>query len=212
MAMRILASRWNDEPAARLAAVFARPGRLRHRRRILVFRAGGTRARAWLAARRFSARSPVTGRLARRIIACAWKNAARSRRAPLRMALEEAGAAPEAVGYLNYHGTSTELNDRIETRAVKLAFGKHAYRLPGIVAEEPDRPSAGGLRRGGSRGHVAGDARRRPAADRQRGCSRSGMRSRLRSGSGAAGRVRIRGRQLHRVREQEFGAGVEEKV
>ena len=47
------------------------------------------------------------------------------------MALEEAGVAPEAVGYLNYHGTSTELNDRIETRAVKLAFGKHAYRLPG---------------------------------------------------------------------------------
>jgi 3-oxoacyl-[acyl-carrier-protein] synthase II len=47
------------------------------------------------------------------------------------LALEEARVAPEAVGYLNYHGTSTELNDRIETRAVKLAFGKHAYRLPG---------------------------------------------------------------------------------
>ncbi len=47
------------------------------------------------------------------------------------LALEEAGIAPEAVGYLNYHGTSTELNDRIETRAVKLAFGDHAYRLPG---------------------------------------------------------------------------------
>src|SRR5208282_3834263 len=47
------------------------------------------------------------------------------------MAMEEAGVHPEAVGYLNYHGTSTELNDRIETRAVKLAFGEHAYRLPG---------------------------------------------------------------------------------
>src|SRR6202044_1497472 len=47
------------------------------------------------------------------------------------LALEEAGAAPEQIGYLNYHGTSTEMNDRIETRAVKLAFGKHAYRLPG---------------------------------------------------------------------------------
>ncbi|MGH9558393.1 MAG: beta-ketoacyl-[acyl-carrier-protein] synthase family protein [Bryobacteraceae bacterium] len=47
------------------------------------------------------------------------------------LALEEAGIPPEAVDYLNYHGTSTELNDRIETRAVKLAFGKHAYRLPG---------------------------------------------------------------------------------
>src|SRR6185436_18485709 len=47
------------------------------------------------------------------------------------LALDEAGVAPEAVGYLNYHGTSTELNDRIETRAVKLAFGKHAQKLPG---------------------------------------------------------------------------------
>ena len=44
---------------------------------------------------------------------------------------EQAQVAPEAVDYLNYHGTATELNDRIETRAVKLAFGKHAYRLPG---------------------------------------------------------------------------------
>lgn len=47
------------------------------------------------------------------------------------LALEEAGAPPDAVDYLHYHGTSTELNDRIETRAVKLAFGPHAGRLPG---------------------------------------------------------------------------------
>jgi 3-oxoacyl-[acyl-carrier-protein] synthase II len=47
------------------------------------------------------------------------------------MALEDGEVSREAVGYLNYHGTSTELNDRIETRAVKLAFGPHAYRLPG---------------------------------------------------------------------------------
>ena len=37
----------------------------------------------------------------------------------------------DAIDYLQYHGTSTELNDRIETRAVKLAFGDHARRLPG---------------------------------------------------------------------------------
>jgi 3-oxoacyl-[acyl-carrier-protein] synthase II len=35
------------------------------------------------------------------------------------------------VQYINYHGTSTELNDRIETRAVKLAFDGHAYKLAG---------------------------------------------------------------------------------
>jgi 3-oxoacyl-[acyl-carrier-protein] synthase II len=49
----------------------------------------------------------------------------------IQMAMEEAGIAPEAVGYLQYHGTSTELNDRIETAAIKLAFGAHAARLPG---------------------------------------------------------------------------------
>jgi 3-oxoacyl-[acyl-carrier-protein] synthase II len=47
------------------------------------------------------------------------------------MALDEAGIGPEAVGYIQYHGTSTELNDRIETRAVKLAFGASASKLPG---------------------------------------------------------------------------------
>ena len=47
------------------------------------------------------------------------------------LAMEEAGVAPEAVQYVNYHGTSTELNDRIETRAMKLAFNGHAYKLAG---------------------------------------------------------------------------------
>jgi 3-oxoacyl-[acyl-carrier-protein] synthase II len=49
----------------------------------------------------------------------------------IRLALKEAGVPPPAVDYINYHGTSTELNDRIETRAVKLAFDGHAYKLPG---------------------------------------------------------------------------------
>jgi len=47
------------------------------------------------------------------------------------MALEDAGVPYDQVQYINYHGTSTELNDRIETRAVKLAFNGHAYKLPG---------------------------------------------------------------------------------
>ena len=47
------------------------------------------------------------------------------------MALDEARIPPSEVQYINYHGTSTELNDRIETRAVKLAFDGHAYRLAG---------------------------------------------------------------------------------
>ncbi|MEP7132544.1 MAG: beta-ketoacyl-[acyl-carrier-protein] synthase family protein, partial [Acidobacteriota bacterium] len=47
------------------------------------------------------------------------------------LALREAGLPPEAVGYLAYHGTSTQLNDRVETRAVRLAFGDAAAKLPG---------------------------------------------------------------------------------
>jgi 3-oxoacyl-[acyl-carrier-protein] synthase II len=47
------------------------------------------------------------------------------------LALKESGLPPEAMGYLAYHGTSTELNDRVETRAVRQAFGGRAARLPG---------------------------------------------------------------------------------
>ncbi len=47
------------------------------------------------------------------------------------MALDEAGISPEAIGYINYHGTATELNDRIETRAMKLAFNGHSAKVPG---------------------------------------------------------------------------------
>ncbi len=49
----------------------------------------------------------------------------------MKMALDEAGIGPEQVGYISYHGTATELNDRIETRAMKLAFGDMAYKVPG---------------------------------------------------------------------------------
>jgi 3-oxoacyl-[acyl-carrier-protein] synthase II len=47
------------------------------------------------------------------------------------MAMDEAGIAPEQIGYINYHGTATDLNDRIETRATRLAFNGHAFRVPG---------------------------------------------------------------------------------
>jgi 3-oxoacyl-[acyl-carrier-protein] synthase II len=46
------------------------------------------------------------------------------------LALEEAGIAAEDVHYVNLHGTSTQLNDRVETRALKLVLGKHAEKTP----------------------------------------------------------------------------------
>jgi len=48
----------------------------------------------------------------------------------MQMALADAGVAPETVDYVNLHGTSTQLNDRIETQAIRLALGRHAYRVP----------------------------------------------------------------------------------
>jgi 3-oxoacyl-[acyl-carrier-protein] synthase II len=47
------------------------------------------------------------------------------------LALEEAGLAPEALDYVSYHGTSTPLNDRVETRAARIAFGAAAPGIPG---------------------------------------------------------------------------------
>jgi 3-oxoacyl-[acyl-carrier-protein] synthase II len=46
------------------------------------------------------------------------------------LAMLDAGVSPDEVDYVNLHGTSTQLNDRIETQAVKLAFGDHARNLP----------------------------------------------------------------------------------
>jgi 3-oxoacyl-[acyl-carrier-protein] synthase II len=48
----------------------------------------------------------------------------------LTLALEEASIAPADVDYVNLHGTSTELNDRVETRALKLALGEPAKKIP----------------------------------------------------------------------------------
>jgi 3-oxoacyl-[acyl-carrier-protein] synthase II len=48
----------------------------------------------------------------------------------MRMAIQDAGLRSEDIDYVNLHGTSTELNDRIETRAVKLSLGDHARRIP----------------------------------------------------------------------------------
>lgn len=45
------------------------------------------------------------------------------------LALADAGIAPEAIGYLNAHGTSTPLNEKFETAGIKVAFGDHAYKL-----------------------------------------------------------------------------------
>lgn len=46
------------------------------------------------------------------------------------LALDDAGLGPQAIDYVNLHGTATVLNDRIETRAIKRAFGPAAHAIP----------------------------------------------------------------------------------
>jgi 3-oxoacyl-[acyl-carrier-protein] synthase II len=45
-------------------------------------------------------------------------------------AIRDAGLRPEDIGYINAHGTSTQVNDRVETLAIKKVFGEYAYRVP----------------------------------------------------------------------------------
>src|SRR5205823_7233558 len=48
----------------------------------------------------------------------------------MELALADAGATKDDIGYVNLHGTSTEMNDRMETAAVKKCFGPRAAQIP----------------------------------------------------------------------------------
>ena len=48
----------------------------------------------------------------------------------MKLAMGKAGVGPEDIDYVNAHGTSTPLNDRHETQAIKSALGEDAYRVP----------------------------------------------------------------------------------
>jgi len=48
----------------------------------------------------------------------------------MQLAIEDAGMAPDEIEYINAHGTSTPLNDPIETRAIRSLFGDYAYKVP----------------------------------------------------------------------------------
>src|SRR5207237_5894137 len=47
------------------------------------------------------------------------------------LAIERSRRRPEEIGYVNYHGTSTILNDAVESRCVRRVFGGHAEKLAG---------------------------------------------------------------------------------
>src|SRR5579884_1146642 len=130
MVMRILTTSWNDEPE-RASRPFSRD------------RSGFVLAEgAWfLVLEDFDeakARGAnIYGEIAGYASTCEAYHRVRleecgeERARAMTMAIEQAGISPAEIGYINYHGTATELNDRIETRAARLAFNGHAYRIPG---------------------------------------------------------------------------------
>ncbi|MBR3772442.1 MAG: beta-ketoacyl-ACP synthase II [Clostridium sp.] len=61
-------------------------------------------------------------------ITCPLEDGSGSAKA-MKLALNEAGIAPEEVDYVNAHGTSTHINDATETRAIRTVFGEHADKL-----------------------------------------------------------------------------------
>src|SRR3989442_15082197 len=62
-------------------------------------------------------------------------------------AIESSRRRREEIGYVNYHGTSTVLNDAVESRCVRQVFGHHAERLPGSSVKSmighPQAPAGG---------------------------------------------------------------------
>jgi 3-oxoacyl-[acyl-carrier-protein] synthase II len=48
----------------------------------------------------------------------------------IRMALDDAGLGLDAIDYINAHGTSTDVNDKVETLAIKTVFGERAWKIP----------------------------------------------------------------------------------
>ena len=79
-------------------------------------------------------------------------------------ALKDAGIAPEQIGYINAHGTGTEVNDITETAAIRSAFGDHAGTADGEFHQIDARPRAGRGRSDGGRGCAAGAFPGNPAA------------------------------------------------
>ena len=116
-------------------------------------------------------------------------------------ALKSAGIAPDDVSWLNAHGTGTPYNDKTETKAIKLAFGDAAYRVPVEQHQVDDGPlgRGGGRARGGRIG--AGDARQHDPADDQPRHARPGVRPGLR-----AAQARARRRWMS-VLSNSFGMG-----
>ena len=97
----------------------------------------------------------------------------------MQLAIERSGRALEEIGYVNYHGTSTVLNDAVESRCVRRLFGPLADRVPGSSTKSMIGHPQGASGAAGIVTAALALQRRIPAADDQPGRSRSRLRPRL---------------------------------
>ena len=121
----------------------------------------------------------------------------------MRNSLRDAKIEPHQIDYINAHGTSTPLGDRIETTAIKRVFGEHAYK----VAVSSTKSMTGHLL-GGAGGLEAGitvlaihDQIAPPTVNLE--TARSRVRPRLRAESRATDEDRLRADQFVRLRRNE---------
>ncbi len=121
----------------------------------------------------------------------------------MRNALRDAGIEPAAIDYINAHGTSTDVGDRVETIAIKRCFGEHAYKLAVSSTKSMTGHllgAAGGLEAGitvlAIRDQIAP-----PTINHE--CPDPGLRSRLRAERGAARSHRLRSVEFLRVRRHQ---------
>ncbi len=128
----------------------------------------------------------------------------------MQTAVAKSGRALDEIGYVNYHGTSTQLNDAVEARCTRRAFGPLAEKLPGSSTKSMIGHPQGASGAAGVVATALGARPRLPAAHHQPHRSRSGLRPRLPAQRGAGGAGRVGALQLPRLRleEQRARAGV----
>ena len=131
----------------RLAAVRSRARRVRARRGRVDGRARARGPRAGARARTSTRRSTATDRPATRTTACRWRRTAARSCGRSRWRIERSGRPRDEIGYVSYHGTSTVLNDAVESRCVRAGVRRPCRAARGLVGEVDDRAPAGRERR-----------------------------------------------------------------
>ena len=126
----------------------------------------------------------------------------------MNMALNQAQTQPEEIGYINAHGTSTPLNDKYETMALKTVFGEEAYKIPISSTKSMTGHLAGRKRgvRGGS--HSARVVEVGYSSHHQPRNARPGVRSRLHSAHASKRAYTRRHEQFFRFRRTQRIVGV----